>query len=498
MRVAVTLGLVVALASSALAGGERRKPAFRHGFRYDPMTFVNGSRTVQAVLVRRDVFRKPQAGDEAILKKRIDEILTEQKKDGHLADGIKGTAERMLELIELGVDPKRPEVRRVADLLLKERTKEHSDNFRHISVRGTRALILLGITDPPEVKAAVETMVKREKVWTGPWKLCPWGTQLYLDALWEGRELADTRPIVKRTLTWIAEKMNDAGCLSYKDPWSFVNCAGRIDLPEARRVVEKLVPMLLRAQKPDGGWGKGHSTIAFRALVTHGFFEPLRKLPPLPPDWKIVRSIPAPGKKPRHLAWDGSRLWTLDAEANQAIAVSPTDGRVVKRLAIPFEKAGSVGWWDNALGVVQGKPKRLVKLDPETGAVLREVSLAKLEWPIGFAQMGKDLWVYDAWLGCIMKVDPDHPEKRRFHGHTGGGSRITAQGDSVWCVRDFAPLILRTHVKGKLLDWGETPFEGGCNGLAWDGKHLWALDGKGKRISIIERASESAAPEGTR
>jgi hypothetical protein len=378
-------------------------------------------------------------------------------------------------------------VKRVADLFLKERTEEHGDNFKNISVRGTRALCLLGITDPPAVKAAVRTMVEREKVWNGPWKLCPWGTQLYLDALWDGRSLADTRPVVTRTLAWIGNGLNDAGCLTYKDPWSFVNCAGRIDLPEAKRVVERLVPMMLRAQKPDGGWGEGHSLHAFRALVNHGFFEPLRKLPALPPDWEIGRSIPAPDGKLRHLAWDGERLWTLDLDGKQAVALSPADGRVAKRLSLPYEDLSSVGWWEGKLGVVHSKPKRLLQLDAETGKVLREVSLAKLEWPMGFVQMEKEVWIYDAWMGCIMKVDPEQPEKRQFHGHTGGGCHITRVDDSVWCVQDFVPLMLRTSAKGKLLDWAETPFAGRCHGLAWDGSQLWALD-EG-RLCIIEKAA---------
>ncbi len=491
MRFGLTL-LLAAVANVDHCRGEATEDAesasaakLKYGFGFDPMKWVEQSGTVHGALVRRHVFRKPMPGDEAILKKRITEILDGQKKDGGLANGIKGTAERLMELVELGADTGRPEVKRVANLLLKERTREHADNFKHISVRGTRALVMMGITDLPEVKEAVKTMVDREKVWTGPWRLCPWGTQLYVDSLWEGREVYDTRPIVKRTLGWIADGLNEAGCMSYKDPWSFVSAAGRIDLPEARRVVERQVPMILRAQKSDGGWG-GHSFAAFRALVRHGFLEPLRKLPPLAPDWKIVRSIPAPCDEPAHLVFGDGHLWALDRKTGVVFAVSTSDGSVKKRLKLSFKKAKSVGWWDGGPGVVQSKPKRLLKLDPETGDIVREVSLAKLEWPQGFAQVGNELWVYDAWFGTIMRIDPKRPEKRRHHGHTGGGSRITAMPDGVCCIQDFAPLIVQTHTKGKLLDWAETPFDG-CAGLAWDGKKLWALDAKAKRICIIEK-----------
>jgi len=481
--------LAIALTLACAAAAQEGKMDFIHGFRYDPMKFVEQSDTVQAALVRRHVFKTPKPSDGAVLKKRIDAILAKQKPDGLLEDDVKGTAGRMLELIELGVDPKRPEVKKVIDVLLKERTDEHGDNHKHISVRATRALCLLGITDPPEVKVSARTMVEREKVWNGQWKLCPWGTQLYLDSLWDCRSLAETTPLVTRVLARVADQMNDAGTLTYKDPWAFVNCAGRIDLPEAKRVVARLVPMALRAQKPDGGWGD-HSFVAFRALVNHGFFEPLRKLPPLPADWTVARTFATPKGTLRHLVWDGvrRRLWTLDTKAKQAIALSPADGSVQKRIAIPFEEAVAVGWWDNALGVVQAEPKRLVQFNPKTGAVLREISLAKYEWPQGFVQMGETLWLYDAFLGCILKVDPGQPDKREFHGHTGGGCHITRVGDSIWCVQDFVPLMLRTSTDGKLLDWAETPFPGRCHGVAWGGAQLWALDDG--RLCAIERAKQ--------
>ena len=40
---------------------------------------------------------------------------------------------------------------------------------------------------------------------------------------------------------------------------------------------------------------------------------------------------------------------------------------------------------------------------------------------------------------------------------------------------------------GPLLDWGEKPFGIATAGIAWDGKNLWALDAKNKRICVIEK-----------
>jgi len=88
--------LAIALTLACAAAAQEGKMDFIHGFRYDPMKFVEQSDTVQAALVRRHVFKTPKPSDGAVLKKRIDAILAKQKPDGLLEDDVKGTAGRML------------------------------------------------------------------------------------------------------------------------------------------------------------------------------------------------------------------------------------------------------------------------------------------------------------------------------------------------------------------------------------------------------------------
>lgn len=478
--------LVLSFMPFATAQEEADKVTFDYGFRCDPMEFVQNSDSLQAALVRRHVFHKPNPRDEAILRARIEEILAEQRDDGLLEDSVKGTASRMLELIELGVDAERPEVKRVADLLLQEKCEEQGDNFEHISVRGTRALCLLGTTDPPQVRGAVQTMVDRQEVWNGPWKLCPWGQMLYVAALWDGRALVDTTHVVAEVLTWMADGLNEACLLTYKDPWGLLEAASIVDLPEARRLTARLIPMVLRGQKPDGGWGHA-SLVTFRALAKHGFLDQLRELPPLPPDWRVRRQIPAPEGKLFSLAWDGERVWVLDRDSNCALALSPEDGAVLKRLQMPVAGIYTIGWWDDGLGIVRQDQKRLVKLDPNSGEITRELALPKAEWPHAFAQVDGELWVYDAWHGCNLRVDPRRPEEAQFNAVAGAGHPLAATPDGVWQMHDFGPVMVKNSFEGELLDWGERPF-GDSRGLAWDGENLWALDDANNRICIIERA----------
>jgi len=65
---------------------------------------------------------------------------------------------------------------------------------------------------------------------------------------------------------------------------------------------------------------------------------------------------------------------------------------------------------------------------------------------------------------------------------------IGNHGDDLWCIEGGGwggVFFVRTKMDGTILDWGEQPV--GWAGVAWDGKVLWALDRKNKRICIVEK-----------
>jgi len=478
---------------------QQDKGMLRHGFRHDPMQFVESDRSLQGAMARTFVFQRPQTGDKQILQKRMDEILAEQSDDGTLSDDeqhrIQFTAEKLIELAELGADPGRPEIKRAIEAILRERSDGDGEG---LGIYAVRALTLFGVTEPPEVVAGLKRLVEREDEWNGPYKLCPWTPAEHLMTLWVGQELYDVEPLVGKSLTWIAEGLNDAGCLSYKDPWGFVKMAGLIDHPLAGKIVEKEIPMLLRAQRRDGGWDS-NSFYTFRALVRHGLLDRVCNLPPLESDWQIVRSIPAPEGDLFTMAWDGQRLWVRDRKANEAIAVSPQDGEVLKRVKLPVEKIFGISWWDDALAVTQTEPKRLLQIDPETGEIKQEVSLDQIGMVTGVTQVDGKMWIGDGFNCEVSIVDPAHPESGVDTLVLGGPgpTSLTSDRNAVWHFDFWAPAIIKSDLNGQLLDWGEKPFDGSVSGLAWDGERLWALDNQQKRICVIDKAvhSEEVASE---
>ena len=480
----------------------------KYGFRYDPMKWVETDQSVGAAKLRTFVFKKPQPGDHAILKKEIESILAKQHEDGSFhgaAQPPQATASHVLRLLELGCSPDRPEIKRAMAFFLREGIKDDGT----IGVYKLRVLCLIGGDEHAALRD--KSLRKLAAVCEeGDHLGCPWTPAQSLRTLWAGRDYVDVQAGLMSELKWIAEGMNEAGCLSYKDPWGFLSLAATIDHPLGRQITVKLVPLILRNQRADGGWG-GQSINVFRALKRYGLMGQLTTLPPLPQDWRIVRTIPAPPGV-YTMAWDGESLWVSTFHGGEAIAVSPTDGRVVRRVKLPGRGFKGIGWWDGALVVVAHDPNRLLQIDPATGKIRREIPLGKdrMADPAGVAEVNGKLWVGDNWNWVAAVIDPDHIEPPEQQHYAVPGLPITydtdlaVAPDGVWLCSHTSlarsdprgRLVARDEMKTgvpnlKLLEWGEKPFAR-IGGITHDGKNLWVQDRKGQRLCVIERANFQA------
>ena len=465
------------------------------GFRYDPINWVSNSRTLAAAQVRKRVFDQPLEGDEEILDAKIKEILHDWPPEdpGKLS-------QLLTELLELGVSPDRPEIKEaLANVCSKLEIFAEGVYLNGWTVAPLlRGVCMTGWHDAEKLRATHARLVAYD---CDDVQADPWVWARTVKALVAGSHLNDISPAVDLWIGFLHDRINAAGCWNKYDPWDMLDAVVAADHPLATKIVARDLPMILQAQSADGGWDN-RSLIVFRALVKHGLIRSLGKLPERTADWRVVRTIPAPKGNLHTMTWDGERLWVLDRDKNEAIAVSPEDGTELKRLKVPLEgpgKIGGIGWYDGLLAVTAGGtehhdgPSRLYLVDTDTSKAQKVLPIDAQWGPSGSTQIGDDLWIAH---GCWMVVI--NPKTGQHHGtsHSVYGSwphDLAADGEAFWHTDEWAPFLFKSGLKDNLLEFCDPPFYRGpseelpTRGIAHDGKNLWALDNENKRICIVEK-----------
>lgn len=483
-------------------------PDLLHGFRHDPMQHVRESETLQAAEARRLLNLEPLSSDEDAVGDAISEILAKQEPDGALGENRDQTATAVCRLIELGRPVDAPEVARGLDAVVRqhqEQVAEECDDGANLkdpahahgrsgslSDNAINALVLGGRHSEPDLRPSIRYLADHTETWLRT-TACPWGPNWYTQALWRARRVEDVTDTVVMALRWFSRHMDEAGLVGYMDPWGHVKTAGVVDHPMGARQARRMMPLVLRTQRADGGWGDNTVDVV-RMLATHGLFDALRDLPPLPDDWTVERSVPAPDGDFRHMTYDAGLLWAHDAKANEVVGVSPSDGAVARRIPLPVEKVYGIAWHEGMLAACQGGPweenKNLLLVDPETGAASSEIVLDNVDMAIGLATLNGRLWIGDGFAFGAKLMDPERPEAIthvQWPGTCAG--YMAATKDTVWHTDSFANVMIECDRVGELTDWAEIPFGGAVKGLAHDGEGLWAFDGSEGRLCLIRRAA---------
>lgn len=449
--VALALAAGIGLAAEVQRGVKEntmKNEGLEYGFRYDPMKWIEESGSVQAAQVRALLLERPKEGDKETLQAEIDRILSDRQADGSLGDDTTG---KLIRLSRLGCSPDRPEVQSAVKHIFgdDERTRD--------GLIGTYGLYIADWVDYHDTDLIARSTRKlASHVMTMDfWRLCPWGGQVHTRGMWSGRKHADVTPALERGLNIMLSDIDERkGWPRFLDPFGFLDASGNIDHPLTGQIVIKQIPLILRTQQADGTWGgmkhlgygPDHATyVVLRALIKWDLLDELRGRTPLPPDWEIVRSVPVPKGKLSMLASGGERLWFYDEAAGEAVGVSPDDGSEVTRVKLPAH-VRNIGWQDGRL------------------AVVRVVEFVENDWDVEGV--------------VLMDVDGNEPPRE--------ATRRTWRG-SPWRINDFyggAPVLEKG---GPGPDWGEAPFCRDTTGIAWDGKSLWALDGKQNRICLIRK-----------
>lgn len=340
----------------------------------DLMEWVQSTDTLDGAWVRTMVLGHPWEGDKAIIRKECDRLFAQQTADAHIAEN---TAGALMRLLDLGCPTERPEFQKALEAMHDKAIA----NEGRLGVYALNVACRAGWEDRDELKQATERC-KEEVEKLNFWHACPWSGEVQLQALWAAREHADVLPPIQRGLTTMRDHLRGGRHWPiYLDPFGWLECMGHIDHPIAGEAVARMVPMILRSQAPDGSWGGekhlgygpgNHTFIVFRALHKWGLIEPLRTKPPLPPEWRVLKTIPAPAGDLRTMTWDGRRFWVYDKTTCQAIAVSPDDGRQQHTVALP-EPIGGIAWSKGDLLATRVKPEAVLIVDPDTGDVRQEI-----------------------------------------------------------------------------------------------------------------------------
>lgn len=487
----------------------------KYGFRYDPMHWVDNDGSLKGALVRTQVRRAPRDSDRKLVTAEVEKVLAEQRDDGSFGGDLDKTSEKLRELLKLGCETDAPRVQLAAQWMLGRLKAEPADPQKALSIAA--ALCLTGHGQAAEAEAILDWYrdADKDKLVKSIAATCPWSLTGRLQNLWACRRAQGMDAPLRIMIETFREGVTEAGTMCFVDTWGLLPVFGHKDCPFDREMTEHMIPRLLRSQQPDGGW-RGATLDVLRVLTNHGLFDTLRSLPPLPPDWQVVRSVQLPDMDVYGLTWGDGALWVCDRAKGEAMAVSPADGSILRTVPLPKGEGpgAEIGWWEGMLvhtqGVPEPKPRKpesqkLFLIDPKTGAVAKELAL---DWipritsatQINDAEYGDKLWLCDPGEGILYYLDP------RTGTHDYGPDvadsnvkRVFPADQGAWSVGWEHGLLIKSDENGwRLLDYGDMPFTGPpdyfshpgpgyCDGLAWDGQNLWALDARSKRICLIEK-----------
>ena len=451
-----------------------------YGFRYDPLKWAREDDSTEAAMVRLEFLDSASDEDSHAIRKATEVYVRKLREKMDLCD----PPAMRHDLIQVACRHGLLDSAELGTLILD--TAERDDQGLY-DAYSTIALCSVGFAGEPEVVRSVEK-VAQEVMNDNPWQTCPWGMFLKLRALWLGRDAVDIHEAFEKQLDVVAGNSNEVGPFYDKDPLSRVDICGIIKHPKTKAILEQSLPMILRGQLPDGGWGR-RSFQVFRALYRNGMIDSLRERSPLPPDWHTVKTIPTPCDGLFTMTSDGERLWVLRPKTQELFALSPDDGCVLVKRTLKEENLGGIGWVDSAIAVTQSEPKRLLRVDPESGDVTELRSLKETNEMGGVAECKGKVLVCDTWMPAAWEYDAEgdtSPEYRCL----GGCCGLAVEGDEVWRFDWLAPLLIKTDVGGTLTDYGDLPFEREVQGIAHDGEQLWILDNQERRICAIDKATQ--------
>ena len=243
----------------------------KNGLRYDPFKWINQSRTVEGALARRIMDIAPHTRDQKIINNEIDRLISEQLDRGRTDGG------DLFKLAELGITSGNKALKDI----IKKSTKAISPTEEGWSCLDWASLYYMSDRSNSKLSSHLTNYGTKEKPWDNAYRGCPWWLELHWYSLWHCRDIPGMEEAISQSIASTIPDMDEHGH-SYCTPWGFLQAAGYINTPEAREMVLKMLPWIVRTQKSNGGWetpegthGSSFGTTidVLRALKTHGLLE---------------------------------------------------------------------------------------------------------------------------------------------------------------------------------------------------------------------------------
>jgi len=142
---------------------------------------------------------------------------------------------------------------------------------------------------------------------------------------------------------------------------------------------------------------------------------------------------------------------------------------------LPFpagtEEVNGLTWGNLGIWIADVTNQKIIKLDPVTGQVLRTFPTAST-FPGGLAHDGYYLWFFDFAGDQIRKIHPLSGDILcSIPNPLPNGEGLTCDGTDLYRGGSDS-LIIRFDTTGTVTDTIPVP-AGWCQGLGWDGSHLW-------------------------
>lgn len=482
-----------------------RQAEVAFGLRHDPLVWASSATGLQPVLIRRVLGMEPLEGDDAAVQDEIDSTLATITPNNTFDDDHRWNASAMVRLVELGLSPEHEALQRAGKALLKrvEAAAAPGSGLKEVHIFELAALCVLGMRDEQVVKGLLKKYVTTDdwlRVWSNPNQDCGWTSALWWWSLSVVLDMPEVRDAVRTSLSAILEETEPYGH-RHHIAFGFLQGLGYVDLPEAKALLERLLPLVIRSQHADGSWSSewgthgtsfGTALDVLRSLHTHSLLEPLRNAAPLPPDWTTLRTFDAPGEAAAFLVPDGATLWVYSDEDRRAFQISVDDGSVLKTVSFPsdMEKTTnlrSVAVWDDCFVTAQWNPPLLRLIDKKSGKVRNDLDLCHLVQRLSSAvPHGDELRITTGFEGIVLKLQKGStaPEKVHDAGKQSFGSQAVD-----WYYNPPSDLFMLGGPNGELQDWAENPFDTQKVSILTLNGEQYVLDGEKRQIAVMTRAS---------